>query len=129
MHGFESETGELLPHEIKAASIIAQRIRHNTGELNAVTSDQITGRLEREHNIILTGPRLRKVINYIRRLKMVVNLVASSKGYYVETDPVKIRAYVDSLKQRAAAILEMSRSFEIHPPVKQGSLFQQELQS
>lgn len=35
MQGFDAETGELLPYEIKAAQIIAGRIRHNIREPNA----------------------------------------------------------------------------------------------
>jgi hypothetical protein len=52
----------------------------------------------------ITGARLRKLINYIRRKDMIPCLVASSKGYYIATDNEDMRRFVTSLQQREDAI-------------------------
>ena len=109
---FDEETAPMTDEEIQASFKISRRISLNIGSENAVTSKQIIEAMKGQ-GITLNGARLRKIINHIRRNKLVRNLVASSKGYYVETDQEKIRDYVDSLVQRAEAIREVAKSFEI----------------
>jgi hypothetical protein len=121
---FTTETEPLTAEEMQAARIIARKIKGNIGENAAVTSDNIIKFMAGQYEFKLSGARLRKIINHIRRERMVTNLVASSKGYYVETDPLKIAAYVDSLLSRSEAIREVALSFNtIQPAYAQGDLF------
>ena len=58
------------------------------------------------------GARIRKVINHIRIKGLVQNLVANSKGYYIETDVQSIENYKQSLRDRIASIQAVLNSFE-----------------
>jgi len=111
INNFDKETAPLTEEEIRAASIIARKICLNIGVEKAVTSEKIIEAMARQ-NIKLTGARVRKIINHIRRTRLVDNLVASSKGYYVENDQVKLREYVDGLLQRAEAIKVVAESYQ-----------------
>lgn len=109
---FEYETASLTEEELRIAEIIARRIRHNIGKGNIVTSQRIIEVLKAE-GIELEGSRFRKIINYIRMNKVVKNLVATSRGYYIETDREKVREYVEGLFKRSEAILAVAKSYEI----------------
>lgn len=117
INNFDAETSPLTEDEKRYAMVIAARIKQNIGEKRAVTSQKIMSIMRNDYHAKISGPRLRKIINYIRLEGLVVNLVASSKGYYVETDPEKISAYVDSLVQRAEAIYTVARSFNTGLPM------------
>ena len=113
IENFEKETAPLTEDEMLIANRIACRIRLNVGEEKAVTSLSIIGAMKNQ-GYSLDGARLRKIINYIRRNRLVVNLVATSKGYYVENNPAKLETYINSLMQRANAIKEVAESYAIH---------------
>ena len=66
----------------------------------------------KERGKVMTGPRIRKIVHYIRVQHLVRNLMASSKGYYIETDRSKILEYKESLRRREAAIKAVRDSFE-----------------
>jgi predicted secreted Zn-dependent protease len=112
LNGFEEQTASLTPEELLIADYIASRIRGNIGENMAVTSSKIITAVRKQYNSKFDGPRLRKVINYIRMTGMVKNLIATSKGYYIETDPDKINQYVESLMQRAKAIIAVAKQYQ-----------------
>ena len=108
---FEELTCPLSDKEIEAAKTLAKYF--NTfcdGKDNAITSNEIYnwGSVD---GIVISGPRLRKIINYIRREQLVKNLIASQKGYYRSNDRKEIFRYKQSLQERAAAILEVADSF------------------
>lgn len=52
----------------------------------------------------ITPERLRKIVNYIR-VNSLLPLIATSKGYYVSEDQDEIIKQIQSLKERAAAIV------------------------
>jgi len=54
--------------------------------------------------LVLTEPRLRKICNFIRSHSLMP-LIATSKGYYVSYDKIEIQAQIQSLEERASAIL------------------------
>lgn len=110
INGFEEETGPLSTEEISLVPRLIKGFSHRIGEKNAITSDQIIYKLKAEGHK-MSGPRLRKIVNHIRTKKILVNLIATSKGYYIETDPDKIRDYIDSLKARANAIMAVANSY------------------
>jgi len=110
--GFEKQTSELNEDELRLAHILANKIKNNRGESWAVTNSAIERGL-REHNAgkKIGASRIRKMINYIRINHLVLNLISSSKGYWVEEDPYKINEYVEGLRSRASAIEAVADSF------------------
>jgi len=90
------EKDELLPLFIKG-------LQKKIGEQNSITAIEMENALK-QLNHKVTGARIRKIINYIRRKGLVPCLIASSKGYYIETDTNKLEDYIDSLIQRSEAI-------------------------
>ena len=55
----------------------------------------------------LSEPRLRKLCNYIRT-NSLIPLIATSKGYYVSYDKEEIQDQMQSLMDRAQAIIKSS---------------------
>lgn len=112
INSFEEETAPLSDYEQNVIlPFLVDGLSKKIGSDKAVKSDHII-RIAEKRGITLNGGRLRKVINHIRTKNLVPCLVATSKGYYVETDPKEIEKYIESLQQRADAILEVKRSLE-----------------
>lgn len=108
--GFEEETGTLTNEEMSMAQLFVKGFSTKIGEANAVKSSEIIAKLKVK-GFTLTGARLRKIVNFIRINGWIKNLVATSKGYYIEPDPEKVQEYKQSLKQRAAAIIAVADSY------------------
>lgn len=121
INGFFDQTADLSDSERKLVPVVATYLQNAVGASNAVFSDhirQVTG---------LSGPRVRKVINYIRTNGLVPCLVASSRGYYVAESEQELLEYEDSLTGRANEILRVrdkiaEQRMERYEP-KQLSLF------
>lgn len=113
IHGFEEVTQSLSEKERAIAEDIGRGLRLRIGEEQAITSTQIIDSYQAKRGVKLSGPRLRKIINYLRVTKRVKNLVASEKGYYVETDPQKIEAYRQGLQSRIDAMIAVIESYTI----------------
>ena len=60
----------------------------------------------------VNGPRMRKIIHYIRVNGLVDNLIADSKGYFKTKDFDKLQAFVDSLYQRANSFREVASAIK-----------------
>ena len=121
LFGFEEQTAPLNDIELNAANIIADCLsRHHVGRGNAVTGAHIGNSLaqyavefrDQKGRAYLTGPRIRKIINYIRSNGMCPRLIASSNGYYVSNDRDEIDAYITSLRERASAITAIANKLE-----------------
>lgn len=122
INGFEHITRDLSDKEKKAAETIAKHLRDKVGQNKAVTSTRIISGMNKAYpGLHLSGARLRKIINYIRVKGLCHNLVGSSKGYYVENNTRELKKYVESLRQRAAAINAVAESF-FDQKVSQGNL-------
>ena len=78
-------------------------VKWRRGKKNAVSNKKLINLLSAMGHDI-SQPRMRKMINQIRLKKLVKNLIASSKGYYVTDDPAEIKNYILSLRERAEAI-------------------------
>lgn len=113
IEGFEYITADLTDSELKLVAKFVKGFQDKIGVFKAVKSQKIISGFKKEYNIDLSGARVRKIINYIRINGLVPNLVATSKGYYIEPSPTKRKAYVNSLHQRAHAILAVAKSFEV----------------
>ncbi len=112
INAFEGQTEKLTIEQITIAELIAFDLMERVGSESAIKSCEMVTKLK-SLGIPIDDILLRKMINYIRRKKLVKNLIATSSGYYVENDHSKIKKYMDSLTQRATAILAVRDSF--HP--------------
>ena len=57
-----------------------------------------------------SGIRMRKIINYIRRHKLIKCLVATNRGYHVTRDKDEMRSYIDSIQGRIDALEELKEA-------------------
>jgi len=110
INGFYKETHPLTTEELALVTLFVETLSLHVGEERAVTSSEIVVTLK-SYGVSIQPPRIRKLIHHIRVNKLIKNLVATSNGYYIETDPKKISDYSESLKMRAAAILAVADSF------------------
>lgn len=93
------ERKEILP---KVVTILSNRI----GKDKALKNGTIIGMLDNA----TTLPRMRKIINYIRRSGLVKGLVANSTGYYVAESEQELIEYEQSLEGRERAIRDVRLS-------------------
>lgn len=112
IEGFEEETCELSDSEIDLAKQIAKAfIARGEGPDTAISSTQII-RLMAQRGFKITGPRLRKMIQYIRTKQLVKWLVSpTNTGYFISKDPAIIKAYTDSMLKRENSMKSTRLSF------------------
>ena len=110
INGFEEETSPLTEEEMKLVPKFVNSFNSKIGESMAINSAEIEYKF-RILGVKITGPRIRKIVNYIRLNRLVKNLIATSKGYYIEDNPEKLKKYVESLRQRASAIQAVADSY------------------
>jgi len=63
---------------------------------------------DRDYKIRLTGPRLRKLVNYIRS-NSLLPLIATSQGYFTTDCKQTIQEQIKSLQERASSIDRCAR--------------------
>lgn len=108
--GFEEYTAPLTDYEKNVvASWVAQILRRHEGADAAITNKQIRTELALVR-VECSDAALRAVINYIRIKNIVPGVLASSRGYYVETSRNAVEEYCRSLTARANAILAVKAS-------------------
>lgn len=113
LNNFEDITHELTAEEKNTIlPIIVNGLNLCIGKSKAYTNKQIVDAVKGKYNIKLNGPRLRKLIQYIRINDLVPLLVATSKGYYVSEDKEEIRDYIHSLEQRLHSIHNTTNSLK-----------------
>lgn len=108
--GFEHITIELNEEEIAIAYKVASAFSLRKGKEKAITNAEIVKAM-RGKGYKVNDTRIRKIIQYIRVNYLVKNLVASSKGYYVETNDKEIAKYKQSLRERIQSMEITLRSF------------------
>lgn len=110
---FDKQTSPLNELELKAATVISACMRNShVGKDNVVTSTQIISGLAKNKSIKIDGPRLRKIINYLRTDGDCPFIVSTSNGYYVATTIQEVRDCVRSLRERELAIRNVADSME-----------------
>ena len=113
---FEEQTAPLTEWEKNTLlPLMVKGLKTKLGKDNAVTSKQIIASLSQplyDMGGKLSGARIRKVINHIRLNGLVRNLVASSKGYYIENNSELRESYKQSLRDRISAIRAVLESFD-----------------
>lgn len=100
--GFEKHTYNLNADEYDAANAIA--LLFKKGKANSIKSNSIQTILEKTTKYSYSLARIRKIINYIRRERLVSGLCASQKGYFVASNPDEHLNYIESLRERRDAI-------------------------
>ena len=110
--GHEHETEPLTDAEMVLVPKFIAGLRSKVGKENAITASQMAEGIKRSLGVTVTGPRIRKIINYIRRNALVPRLMATSDGYYIAADRAELVAYIDGLKQRESAIAAMRMAIE-----------------
>lgn len=104
INNFEQQTEDLNEYEKDILlPFFIKGLEKRIGEEKSITAIEMERGLKKYGHKV-SGARIRKIINYIRRKGLVSCLIASSKGYYIETDTNKLEDYIDSLIQRSEAI-------------------------
>jgi hypothetical protein len=107
INGFAQQTHELTDIEInRMLPGMVKRLKTKIGKNNAVTNNEIVAAFK-SIGVKTGGPRIRKIINYIRMQGLVPNLIATSSGYYVASDRAELEDYIESLEQRISSITDV----------------------
>lgn len=104
---FEDFTGELSQDEMRLLPAVVHSFRKYKKD-NPIKADLIIEGIndyltKRELKIKMTGPRLRKMVNYIRS-NSILPLIATSKGYFTDSCKLTIEDQIKSLEERARSI-------------------------
>jgi len=112
IRNFEEYTHELNPWESKIVlPFITRNLLLAIGKDKAITSFVLMDTWYSEGNTKkLSGARVRKVINVIRRYNLITCLMATAKGYYISDNREEIETYLESLNDRIRAILATRRA-------------------
>ena len=104
---FENYTHELTDQEMEILPIVIHGFRAYKKN-NPIKAELIVKRMnqflaDRKYKIRLTGPRLRKLVNYIRS-NSLLPLIATSQGYFTTDCKETIENQIKSLYERANSI-------------------------
>jgi hypothetical protein len=75
----------------------------HVGEENAITGREIISKMTAK-GYEISGMRIRKIVNVIRRHNLVPCLVSSAKGYFVSDNVEHVSDCIESLQRREDAI-------------------------
>jgi hypothetical protein len=84
--------------------IIVRGLETKIGQDNAITNPQMVKAMKAA-GYKITEPRIRKLVNHIRINGLIINLIASSKGYYISHDIEERRKWAEGMRERAGSIL------------------------
>ena len=110
---FEEYTHDLSDYELSLVPRFVKSLQTKIGKENAVTAKIIEERMLLVGQRV-SGPRIRKIVNYIRNMGLVEGLVATSSGYYITKDHQEISAYIESLEGREGAIRVVREGMEAY---------------
>ena len=114
IYGFKKETEPLNDYERDILlPAIVKGLQTKIGKHNAITNIKMIKALNEHGYKSLSEPRIRKIINFIRIQGLIINLIASNKGYWIEEDINERRKYVIGVKQRAESMLASLQNIEI----------------
>lgn len=108
IQNFEEITKALTPEERKLIPLIIQGMEKYTKK-NPIKEPQIIKSLNERLSSLglskkVTGARLRKLVNFIRRHGLAP-IISTSRGYYTSWDKQEILNQINSLNDRAEGIL------------------------
>jgi len=104
--GFETITADLRQDEVDMVQPIINGLKAKQGKDMAITGAKICEAMN------LGGPRLRKIINYIRTNNLLPGLCSTSNGYFVAQNIYEMQDYIISLRQRIKAQVEVLNALE-----------------
>tara|TARA_R110002051_G_scaffold309303_3_gene381814 strand:+ start:3546 stop:3917 length:372 start_codon:yes stop_codon:yes gene_type:complete len=104
--GFETITADLSQDELDMIQPIIKGLNNKQGKDMAITGTKICKAIN------TTGPRLRKMINYIRTNNLLPGLCSTSNGYFVAKNIYEMQDYIISLKQRIKAQVDVLNALE-----------------
>ena len=110
--GFDDITHELTAEESGYVKYVCDILKQRIGKDLAITNGEISRMLKSRIGDNVTGPRMRKIINFIRRAGMVPCLLSNSQGYFVSYNELEVQAYIKSLTERADAIRQVAISLK-----------------
>lgn len=118
--GFESYTHELTEKEVEMAKYMAIGFQRRVGKENAISSTEIIKAMKAKGHSI-SGPRVRKIVNFLVNTKMVHPwFIADESGYYIATKEEEVERHVLSLVQRGASIIQRAKTYECFAKVAMG---------
>jgi len=101
--GFNKETAPLNDYERDTLlPVIIKGLKTKVGVGRIIASSKIIACMKRA-GYKLDGPRLRKIINFIRANELVPCLVSNGKGYFVATSADEVDDCIASLQGRIAS--------------------------
>jgi translation initiation factor 1 (eIF-1/SUI1) len=98
--GFEEFTVDITKEDLPLVQEIAKGLARRIGKNNAISNKQICNAYKEKKNIKLDGPKVRKIVTYIRQENMVSRLCSNSKGYYVAANDKEWKEWIHSFEQR-----------------------------
>lgn len=104
LEGFNDITQELSQYEkeVLLPKIVAG-LSTKKGKHMAITNKKICEAMK-NRGFEIADTRLRKLVEYIREHQIIPGLLASSKGYWISTDPEEVRNYLKSIYGRKSAL-------------------------
>lgn len=104
---FEEITKELTEDEKKLVPIIIKGLNTKTKD-NPIKGADIVSAINENKNRygikVFNEPRLRKIINFIRS-EGILPVMGTLNGYYCTKDQAELKSQIESLTQRAEAIM------------------------
>lgn len=102
IENFEEETSDLTPQEIKLANVVlgGMKLKYNSKD-NPIKQDLIVSNM-RGAGWDITGPRLRKIFNYLR--SNGESIIATSKGCWYSFNKLEIESQIRSLEDRRKSL-------------------------
>ena len=114
INGFKEQTEPLNDYERDILlPVIVRGLQTKIGASAAITNKEMADKLQEHGYDKVSGPRIRKIINFIRIQGLITNLIASNNGYWVENDIQERRKYVQGVKDRAQSMLASLKNIEI----------------
>lgn len=110
--GFEDYTHELTEYEQEwIIPILIDILSAAIGKEKAVTNKHIVETL-RFVDLKSSGPRIRHMIHILRVSDRIVQLIATSDGYYITENPQELKDYQHSLDDRLRNIYQVRRAIK-----------------
>jgi hypothetical protein len=111
---FEEITKEMTEGEKKLVPVIIKGLSTKT-KANPITGADIVSAINSQKDKygikLFSEPRLRKIVNFIRT-EGILPVMATSNGYYVTKDRAELESQIESLTQRAEAIMSSANGLK-----------------
>jgi hypothetical protein len=114
IRNFEQITCELTPDENRLIGVIILGLKRKS-KANPIKGAEIVaainGQKEKYGIKQFSEPRLRKIVNFIRS-EGILPIMGTSNGYYVSYDTDELNGQIESLTQRADAIMSSANGLK-----------------